>query len=145
MSGRCSLTRILRSLGRGFLAPTRVSTFRAPITTSAARRDAAKRALENAQKLEPNSPETLLALGYYQYWVLRDYGLAKTTFERVSKMLPGNSEVLLALGLSYPTRGQLGSKRCLLTSKPSPWTHVMWSYSCSGSGLTAAFDNSPPR
>ena len=31
-------------------------------------------ALENAQKLEPNSPETLLALGYYQYWVLRDYG-----------------------------------------------------------------------
>src|SRR4030095_2299001 len=33
-------------------------------------RDAAKRALENAQKLEPNSPETLLALGYYQFWVL---------------------------------------------------------------------------
>jgi len=29
--------------------------------TPAARRDAAKRALENAQKLEPNSPETLLA------------------------------------------------------------------------------------
>ena len=23
------------------------------------------------RKLEPNSPETLLALGYYQYWVLR--------------------------------------------------------------------------
>ena len=50
-------------------------------TTTAARREAAKRALENAQKLEPNSPETLLALGYYQYWVLRDYGAAKTTFE----------------------------------------------------------------
>jgi len=60
--------------------------------------DAAKRALENAQKLEPNSPETLLALGYYQYWVLRDYGPAKTTFERVSKMLPGHSEVPKALG-----------------------------------------------
>ena len=68
-------------------------------TTDAARRDAAKRALENAQKLEPNSPETLLALGYYQYWVLRDYGLAKTTFERVSKMLPGSSEVPKALGV----------------------------------------------
>ena len=66
--------------------------------TTAARRDAAKDALENAQKLQPNSPETLLALGYYQYWVLRDYGLAKTTFERVSKMLPGNSEVPYALG-----------------------------------------------
>ena len=66
---------------------------------TAARRDAAKSALENAQKLQPNSPETLLALGYYQYWVLRDYGLAKTTFGRVSKMLPGNSEVPYALGL----------------------------------------------
>jgi Serine/threonine protein kinase len=59
--------------------------------------EAAKRALENAQKLEPNSPETLLALGYYQYHVLRDYGPAKTTFSRVSKMLPGSSEVPLAL------------------------------------------------
>jgi len=68
-------------------------------TASAARRDAAKRALENAQKLEPNSPETLLALGYYQYWVLLDYDSAKTTFGRVSKMLPGNSEVPTALGL----------------------------------------------
>jgi serine/threonine protein kinase/Flp pilus assembly protein TadD len=68
-------------------------------TTSAARGDAAKRALENAQKLEPNSPETLLALGYYQYWVLGDYGDAITTFERVAKMLPGNSEVRYALAL----------------------------------------------
>ena len=64
---------------------------------SAARREVAKRALENAQKLEPNSPETLLALGYYQYWVLRDHGLARTTLDRVSKMLPGNPEVLIAL------------------------------------------------
>jgi serine/threonine protein kinase/Tfp pilus assembly protein PilF len=59
--------------------------------------EAAKRALENAQKLEPNSPETLLALGYYQYHVLRDYGAAKATFSRVSKLLPGSSEVPLAL------------------------------------------------
>ena len=67
--------------------------------TTAARRDAAKSALENAQKLQPNSTETLLALGYYQYWVLRDYGLAKTTFGRVSKMLPGSSEIPEALGM----------------------------------------------
>ena len=65
----------------------------------AARGDAAKRALENAQKLAPNSSETLLALGYYQYWVLRDYGLAKTTFKQVGNMLPGSSEVPYALGL----------------------------------------------
>jgi serine/threonine protein kinase/predicted Zn-dependent protease len=66
---------------------------------SAARGDAAKRALENAQKLEPNSPETLLALGYYQYWALGDYAAAKSTFGRVSKMLPGSSEVPMALAL----------------------------------------------
>jgi TolB-like protein/cytochrome c-type biogenesis protein CcmH/NrfG len=64
---------------------------------TATRRDAAKSALENAQRLEPNSSETLLALGYYQYRVLSDYGPATTTFERVSKMLPNSSEVLLAL------------------------------------------------
>ena len=63
-----------------------------------ARRDAAKEALENAQKLQPNSPESLLFVGYYQYWVQRDYELAKTTFEHVSKMLPGNAEVSYALG-----------------------------------------------
>jgi serine/threonine protein kinase/Tfp pilus assembly protein PilF len=67
-------------------------------TATPARRDAAKRALENAQELEPNSPETLLALGYYQYWALRDYGPAKTTFDRVRKMLPSSSEALFALG-----------------------------------------------
>jgi tetratricopeptide (TPR) repeat protein len=67
------------------------------IDQTSARRDAAKSELENAQRLQPNSSETLLALGYYQYWVLRDYGAAKITFDRVSKMLPGNSEVPRAL------------------------------------------------
>ena len=73
--------------------------------TTAARRDAGKEALERAQKLQPNSPETLLFTGYYQYWVLRDYGLAKATFGRVSKMLPGNSEVLYALAAIARTEG----------------------------------------
>src|SRR5262249_38491642 len=68
--------------------------------------DRAKRALDNAQKLEPNSPETLLALGYYQFWVLArpssmqgDYGAAKRNFRRVGKMLPNSSEVPNALAL----------------------------------------------
>jgi serine/threonine protein kinase/Tfp pilus assembly protein PilF len=66
------------------------------------RGDAAKGALENAQKLEPNSPETLLALGYHQYYVQLDYGSAKTTFEHVGEMLPNSSEVPSAL--AYVTR-----------------------------------------
>jgi len=64
---------------------------------TAARRDAAKEALEQAQKLQPNATETLLFTGYYQYWVLRDYAMAKATFGHVSRMLPGNSEVSYAL------------------------------------------------
>ena len=64
-----------------------------------ARRDTAKNALENAQNLTPNSPETLLSLGYYQYRVLSDYGAAEGTFARVGEMLPGSSEAPSALGL----------------------------------------------
>jgi TolB-like protein/Tfp pilus assembly protein PilF len=72
----------------------------------AARGDAAKRALENAQRLNPNSPETILALAYYRYHVLGDYEAAKTTFERVSGMLPGSSEVPMALGLIARRQGK---------------------------------------
>jgi serine/threonine protein kinase/Tfp pilus assembly protein PilF len=71
---------------------------REPGDFTAARRDAAKSALDRAQKLQPDSPETLLALGYYQYWVLRDYQFAKTAFKRVQKMLPGSSDALMGLG-----------------------------------------------
>jgi TolB-like protein/class 3 adenylate cyclase/predicted Zn-dependent protease len=74
--------------------------------TPAVWRDKAQRALDNAQKLEPNSPETLLALGYYQFWVLAgpssvpgDYEAAKGTFRRVGKVLPNSSEVPNALAL----------------------------------------------
>jgi serine/threonine protein kinase/Tfp pilus assembly protein PilF len=70
-----------------------------------ARRDAAKRALENAQKLEPNSPETLLALGIYQFRVLRDYVAAENNFNRAIKMLPSSSQVPMNLGLVARRQG----------------------------------------
>jgi len=70
------------------------------------RRDAAKHALEAAQKLQAESSETLLALGYYQVRVLRDYEGAKTTLERVRKLLPGNSEILTALSLIALRQGR---------------------------------------
>jgi TolB-like protein/Tfp pilus assembly protein PilF len=73
---------------------------------TAARRDVARRALENAQELSPTLPETQLALGYYQYWVLRDYGLARDTFEQLRKMLPGSSDMLYALGLVMRRQGK---------------------------------------
>ena len=119
MSRRCSLTPILRLLGRDFLARMRFFTS-AVRDITAARRDAAKRALENAQKLQPNSPETQLALGYYQYLVLRDYGLAKTTFGRVSKMLPGSSEVPYALGLVARREGHWDESVAYFGASPRP-------------------------
>jgi TolB-like protein len=61
--------------------------------------NSAKRALDKAQKLAPSSNETLLALGYYEYWVLRDFDAAVSTFRRVTQKAPGNSEVPWAFGL----------------------------------------------
>jgi serine/threonine protein kinase/Flp pilus assembly protein TadD len=69
------------------------------------RHDAAERALNTAQKLQPSSPETLLAQAYYQYWVLRDYELAKATFGRVRELLPSSSDVPGALALIARRQG----------------------------------------
>ena len=74
-----------------------LALYSSPSDPTDSRRDAAKRALEMAQKLQPDSPETLLALAYYQTVVPRDNELAKTTYRQVGKMLPGNSEVPFAL------------------------------------------------
>ena len=75
------------------------------LDSTTARRDATERALNTAQKLQPNSPETLLAQAYYQYWVLRDYELAKATFGRVRELLPGSSDVPGALALIARRQG----------------------------------------
>ena len=75
------------------------------LDSTTARRDAAERALNTAQKLQPNSPETLLAQAYYQYWVLRDYELAKATFGRVRDLLPSSSDVPGSLALIARRQG----------------------------------------
>jgi len=75
------------------------------LDSTTARRDASERALNAAQKLQPNSPETLLAQAYYQYWVLRDYELAKATFGRVRELLPSSSDVPGALAIIARRQG----------------------------------------
>jgi tetratricopeptide (TPR) repeat protein len=75
------------------------------IDATQARRDDIERALKTAQKLEPNSPETLLAQAYYQYLVLQDYELAKATFGRVRELLPASSDVPSALALIARRQG----------------------------------------
>src|SRR5438094_3677834 len=71
--------------------------YNSPNDPTDARRDAAKRALDMAQKLQPHSPETLLALATYQVVVLRDYELAKSAYRLVGQMLPGSSDVPASL------------------------------------------------
>lgn len=109
-------------------------------TNPAARCDAAKRALDNAQRLEPNSLQTQLALGYYQWQVLRDYGLAETTFGRVGKMLPGSSEVFQALGKITQREGHWDKSVAYweqaLARDPSNLELLMGLH-----GLTRCFDN----
>jgi TolB-like protein/Flp pilus assembly protein TadD len=66
----------------------------------------AKGALERAQALQPNAPETLLALAGYQNYELRDYKHARETFLRIAKLLPGNSEVPISLASIARREGQ---------------------------------------
>jgi hypothetical protein len=81
MSARCSLTPILRLPGRGFRARTLCFTFIRSDTAEPLKPRAAMRR-NVLWKMRTNwirpRPETLLALGYYQFWVLQDYELAKT-------------------------------------------------------------------
>jgi len=87
------------------LSRASAETYFDSLDTTPARRDATERALNTAQKLQPNSPETLLAQAYYQYWVLRDYELAKATFGRVRELVPGSSDVPAALALIARRQG----------------------------------------
>ena len=86
----------------------------------AARADAAKSALENAQKLEPNSPETLLALGYYQYWVLTRFRGCQNDVRPRWQNVTRQQRGAICPRPSYPTRGTLGSKHSLLRASPRP-------------------------
>jgi TolB-like protein/class 3 adenylate cyclase/Flp pilus assembly protein TadD len=87
------------------LSRANAQTYFAGLDTTPGRRKATEHALNTAQKLQPNSPDTLLAQAYYQYWVLRDYELAKTTFGRVRELLPGSSDVPAALALIARRQG----------------------------------------
>ena len=124
---------ILLLLGRGFLAWTLFFTLTESILT-AARGEAAKRALENAQKLAPNSTETLLALGYHQLWCCMITG-CQNHVRRASKMLPGNSEVRKALGAITRREGHWDQSIAWFEEAPGPGFHVTWSYDEHGTDL----------
>jgi TolB-like protein/class 3 adenylate cyclase/cytochrome c-type biogenesis protein CcmH/NrfG len=69
------------------------------IDPTPARLTAAKNAMDHAMALDPNLPETHLAIGYYRYYGLRDFSGALTEFQLAEKSLPNNVDVLEAIGL----------------------------------------------
>jgi len=60
---------------------------------------AAKNAMDHAVALDPNLPETHLAVGYYRFYGLRDFTGALAEFQLAEKSLPNNVDVLRAIGL----------------------------------------------
>jgi tetratricopeptide (TPR) repeat protein len=79
------------------LARTNAARFFMQFDLSPARQESARLAAENAARLAPGSPETLLANAYYRYHVQRDYGGARDLFEKIRRELPSNSEAVEAL------------------------------------------------
>src|SRR5437667_1327041 len=66
---------------------------------SPARLTAAKDALDRALALNPNLPETHLALGYYRYYGERDFTTALAEFQQAEQGLPNNGDVNRAIGV----------------------------------------------
>ena len=85
---------------------------------SPARLAAAKDSLDRALALDPNLPETHLALGYYRYHGQRDFTGALAEFQQAEQGLPNNADIIRAIA-AYPTaawafgRGDRGARRAV--------------------------------
>jgi TolB-like protein/Flp pilus assembly protein TadD len=66
---------------------------------SPARLAAAKDAADRALALDPNLPETHLALGYYRYFGQRDFTGALAEFQQAEKGLPNDVDIIEAIAL----------------------------------------------
>jgi tetratricopeptide (TPR) repeat protein len=69
------------------------------IDPTPARLAGAKDALDRAFALDPNLPETHLALGYYRYFGQRDFPGGLAEFQQAEKGLPNNVDVIFAIAL----------------------------------------------
>jgi len=69
------------------------------IDPTPARLAAAKDALDRALALDPNLPETHLALGYYRYFGQRDFPGGLAEFQQAEKGFPNNVDIIFAIAL----------------------------------------------
>ncbi len=68
--------------------------------SSPARFEAAREALENAERLGPGLAETVAARAEYQYRVEQDFQAAAQTYARALAMRPGDAELLFRLAVA---------------------------------------------
>jgi Tfp pilus assembly protein PilF len=64
----------------------------------------------HATRLDPASPETLLANAYYRYHIQRDYEGARVLFEQIHQQVPSSSEALAALTKAIREAGRSGPR-----------------------------------
>jgi len=74
--------------------------------STAESRDRAKEVLDKAIMLEPDSPETEMAQGYYYYWGFRDYDNALLHLELAIESEPSNSDLLSVIGYVKRRQGK---------------------------------------
>ena len=73
---------------------------------TAARREKARVAAEEAQRLQPDLPETHAALGYYYYYTQRDYERALREFAAAQRGLPNDADNLMAVAAIQRRQGK---------------------------------------
>lgn len=72
-----------------------------------ARRDSARVALDRAVRLNPEDPEVLTAMGYYNYRIERDYDAAVRQYRRALEDLPGDVQLINIIALVRRRQGRL--------------------------------------
>src|SRR6266853_1103368 len=86
-------------LAWAYLSCAQSNSYWLGLDPSPAQLAAAKDAADHALALDPNLPETHLALGYYRYYGQRDFTGALTEFQQAEKGLPNNVDITDAIAL----------------------------------------------
>jgi TolB-like protein len=73
--------------------------------TTSARQSAAEQALAQAERLQPEAPETKIARAFFNDWVTREYEKVISAMEQAHRTWPGNVEVLQLLGWATADAG----------------------------------------
>jgi TolB-like protein/class 3 adenylate cyclase len=95
-------------LAWAYLSCVQSNSYWTGIDPSPARLAAAKDSADRALALDPNLPETHLALGYYLYYGQRDFTGGLAEFQQAEKGLPNNVDVIAAIALIQRRLGHWG-------------------------------------